>query len=574
MTDAFTDYLDDDSSDTTTVTASDVDSAFADAVRTQVPDDDDIGHDERYEDTDGTSSADDVDPRKLFRQPTLNELRYYGREGPYGPTILAKPIRDIFKHGYDVKGDTTAGDDTQGTVREFLDDYEEYYKQAEIKARRDGMAILLFQIQDSASSAAEPIPTQDKQQGEASHEGFHLLTVDNLSDALAESTVADHTPFDVDQIYVSHGTENGGIAIVDDLSHPRHGEVLGYGVEPRQDSEDPQDVEFVHADRCQSFRWNEHVDGDVGNHVTGKHIGESVLTAILQPLKASQMGFWAIKNILFRYSAPLYAVEPPESWSPDQWEMAEEKLENVSMASDALLPPGSELSVADSDQEFDPQPIYEVLHEAICSGTIFTKSVLRGTQTGTVSGSETDIKGYFTEVNNLREQRVTTKFHEALSMVSQYDQSTVPRVVGVDTIDIEWGPLFKLTDLERMEGMVSAITAATNGVKNYVLTPDEARSVLQESWAELDQDVSLDPLEEADLDKMDRVRKRMAGQGPNDDEPVNGANEPRQNPQLQNGGGQPEGQTRESSQPVADGLSDDEIDAIVDKLATRINTHE
>lgn len=568
MTDAFTDYIDEDTSSVTTVTASDVESAFADAVRTELPEEDELRNDERYDDPDGTGSADDVDPRKLFRQPTLNELRYYAREGPYGPTIIAKPIRDAFKHGYDLHGDNTAGEDTTGKIREFLDDYQYYYEQAEIKSRRDGMAILLFQIQDSANSAAEPIPDSAKQRGIASHEGFHLLTVDNLSDTLTDSQVADHTSFDVDQIYVSEGTENGGVAIVDDLSHSDHGDVLGYGIEPRQDSDDPQDVEFVHADRCQSFLWNEHVDGQVGNQVTGKHIGESVLTPILQPLKSTQMGFWAIKNILYRYSAPLYAVEPPDTWGPDEWDDAEENLGNISMASDALLPPGSTLSVADTDQEFDPQPIYEVLHEAICSGTIFTKSVLRGTQTGTVSGSETDIKGYFTEVQNFREQRVALKFKEALSMVSQYDQETVPRVADINNVNFEWGPLFKLSDLERMEGMVSAVTAATNGVKNYVLTPDEARSILEESWAELDHDVSLEALEETDLDKMDRVRMRMAGQGPNDDEQTNSE---RQNPRIQNGGGQPTGQTRESSQPTRDGLTDDELEQIARQVANKLS---
>jgi hypothetical protein len=574
MTEAFADYTEaDDGSgndDATTVTASNVQSAFADAVRQGLPADDDIRNDQHYHDPDSDDAVDDVDPRRLFQQPTLNELRYYAREGPYGPTVISKPIRDAFKHGFTVHGDNTAGDNSDGKVREFLDEYIPQYKIAEQKARRDGMAILLFQTADSAPSAAEPIPDSDRQLGEASHEGFQLFTVDNLTDDLSESTVADHTEYDIEQIYVSEGYENGGIAIVDDISDPNHGDILGYGIEPRQESDDPQPAQFVHADRCQQFTWLEHVDGDLGNNVTGKHVGESILTPILQPLKATQMGFWAIKNILYRYSAPLYAVEPPESWGPDDWDQAEENLDNVSMKSDALLPPGSELSVADSDHEFDPQPTYEVLHEAICSGTIFTKSVLRGTQTGTVSGSETDVKGYFTEVQNLRTQRTEAKFREAIDMVSQYDQSTMPRVVDVANLEFEWGALFKPTDLERAEGAVSLVTAATNAIRQYVLTPDEARSLVEEEWASFDIDVDLDDLTEDDWDSLDRINLREAGRGPGDNE-----DDVRGNPMRQNGGGQEAGQTRESSQPTrqtADGLTDEEVDAIASKVADKLTT--
>lgn len=557
MTDVFTDVTksedstsDDSSNDTNTddeeVTT--ITDTFTDAVRTTVPQSDDIRDTNRYEDPDSDEKADDVDPRNLFRQPDLNEIRYYAREGPYGSTIIHKPLRDAFKHGFDVEGDNTENEDGKGKIESFLDEYEEHYKLAETKSRRDGLAVLMFQTADGAESVADPIPDEDRQRGTATHEGFQLWTVDNLSDELSDTTVARHTEYDQDQIYVSEGVENGGVAIVDDVSHPDHGSVVGYGVLPRQDSEDVQDVAFVHASRCQHFVWHDHVDGDVGNNVTGKHVGESILTSVLQPLKAAQMGFWAVKNILFRYSAPLHAVEPPDSWGKDDWDEAEENLGNISMASDAMLPPGSELNVADGVSEFDPQPIYEVLHESICSGTIFTKSVLRGTQTGTVSGSETDIKGYFTEVQNFRQQRAENKFREAVRMVSSYDQSTIPRVAGVDTFDVNWGPLLKPTDIEQKDGAASLITAVTNGIKNYVLTPDEARSIVSEEWAEFDIDVDLDELEEDDWDSLDRINMNEAGQGIHDNEPVNQENV-RENPQLRNGGGQPSGQNRESSQP-------------------------
>lgn len=575
MADAFTDVLDEESVDTTatdgnedqtTVTDTHTARAFADmGVRTETTMADGETSDKRYEDEETGDKADDVDPRGLFKQPHLNEIRYYAREGPYGPPLVEKPIDDIFKHGFDVVGDNTASERNAGKIENFLHEYVEYYKKAEKKSRRDGLAVLEFKFADGAESTSDPIPSSG---GE--FRGYKLWTIDNLSDTLSASTVADHTDYDRDQIYISTGEVNGGIAIVDDVSDPDHGEVLGYGISPRQDSEDVQTVSFLHADRCQHFVWREWVDGDVGNNVTGEHVGESVLTPVLQPLKGAQMGYWAMKNILYRYSAPLHAIEPPEGWGQDEWDDARSKLGDVSMMSNAMLPPGATLEVAEGVSEFDPEPIYSTLVESICAGTVFTKSILQGTQTGTVSGSETDVKGYFNEVQTIRTGRTERKFYEAIKLVSSNDQRTLPRVAGVDSYDIEWGPLFKLTDIERAEGAVSLITAVVSGIKQYVLTPDEARSIVEEEWADFDIDIDLEKLDEDDWDDLDRINLREAGRRPQE-----GGSDVRQNPQLQNGGGQPAGENRESSQPnrvSADDLDDEIVNEIADAVAEKLAT--
>lgn len=118
------------------------------------------------------------------------------------------------------------------------------------------------------------------------------------------------------------------------------------------------------------------------------------------------------------------------------------------------------------------------------------------------------------------------------------------------------------------------ITAATSGIKQYVLTPDEARSILSEQWAEFDIDVDLDELTEEQRDQLDRINVREAGQGPQDDEPDTS---PRQNPQLQNGGGQAAGQNREGSQPTrtaTDSLDESDLDAIADRVVERLSEDE
>jgi hypothetical protein len=550
MSDLFSDVpVDDSGSDSSSDTEEDDDSTIVtdSTTRTTLPQSDgnrSVGH---YEDPNSSSEADDVDPRKLFQKPTLNELRYYYRENPYGKPVVRKPIQDAFKHGFDVENDNTERNtDGKGHIKDFLDEYKEYYETAEIKARRDGMSILMFHFGDDADTSAEPL-------GDGEFRGFKLWTVDNLNDTLADSTVADHTKYNQDQIYVSNGAENGGIALIDDISHPDHGKVVGYGIAPRSESEDVQNVAFVHASRCQPFLWGTDVDGPLGSALTGAQIGESVLTPVLQPLKAIQMEFWSHKEILYRYSAPLHAVEPPEDWGQEEWDQAEANMGDISMASDAILPPGSQLSVAEGSGEFDPEPIHNVQVKAVCSGSEMTKSVLEGTQTGTVSGSETDVKNYFNHVEKLRQNRMVSKFREAVQLVSQHDQETIPRVAGPNSFDIEWGPLFKASDAEMAEGMVSVITAVTNGIKNYTLTPNEARDIIEAKWSDFEADVDLDDLTEDEYDIFDRINMNEAGQGASDNDP---GSTPRNNPRMKNGGGQEPGENRESSQPTRDGAVD------------------
>jgi hypothetical protein len=135
-------------------------------------------------------------------------------------------------------------------------------------------------------------------------------------------------------------------------------------------------------------------------------------------------------------------------------------------------------------------------------------------------------------------------------------------------VTFDWGPLFKVNSLEQAEGAVSMITAATNAIKNYVMTPDEARTLVSEEWASFDIDVSLDALTEDELDTLDRINMNEAGQGIKDNEPVN-----RQNPQTSGSqGGRPSGSSGGSSQPTTDSLDGLSTEQLQRELQRRDDT--
>ncbi|TKX52807.1 hypothetical protein EXE42_15335, partial [Halorubrum sp. SP3] len=163
-----------------------------------------MAEDAAYEDPETGKQSDNVDPRALFANASVNELRFYYRQGPYGGTVVEKPIYDSFKYGFDIEATDPDVDLDQNNRRErikqFLQQYKEAYIDAKIKARRDGLALLHFQFADAAGSVSEPIQHTRGEGNAVTFQGFQTYSLDNISDDLAESTVAEHTEYDDNQI--------------------------------------------------------------------------------------------------------------------------------------------------------------------------------------------------------------------------------------------------------------------------------------------------------------------------------------------------------------------------------------
>lgn len=484
----------------------------------------DDGRYRTYQSDDGEQGADDVDPRHLYRAPTINEIRWYYREGPFGSTIVEKPVRDAFKNGFTVRNDRP------GKVEPFLDEYVPKLIDAEIKARRDGFSVLFFQLRDSADVSEAPENVQEVTR-------YRVFTVDDFTDSLSPKTVAEH----FDDLTWRQVTvlDDDGIAIVDDVRHPDDGKLLGYG----RESDDGSGPIFIHADRTQHFSWRKHVDGPIDDEYVGRLQGDSILTPVIHSLKAAHKGVWGMGQTLFRYSTPLHVVETPDDYGEEEFDDVDSQMNALNAASSITMPPGTTMQTHDAASDFDPEPFYEAIMENICAGTVFTKSVLKGTQSGTVSGSETDIKGYFSEVVQIRNNRFEAKIDEAVRMVSSWNQSIIPTFSLGYTID--WEPIFKLDALDRTESMSRVVTAVTNGLSNYLLSPEDAQSVLESEWAEIDVDVDLDELTEEEKDDIDRIvvqkgKQYAEGRGPeeeiegNPEVGQNTAEAPNQGPMDQN----------------------------------------
>jgi hypothetical protein len=495
-----------------------------------------------------TRDADDVDPRGLFDDPTVTELRWYYRHVGEISTVVDKPVLDAFKHGFDIENSTSG----ERLIEPPFETYVPKMKKALIKARRDGFACIFWNV-DDRGSVGTPVVSPD------GINSLHIFKIEDLANPLGDDHIdtelsgqkaAEKLPaFEAFQLDVT----DHGIVVVDDITSPKHGDMIGLYYETNENADDRDGYTFVHEDRLQHFTAREHVDGDTSDEYWGEYEGDSVITPIYNAAKSLAKAQWSLGQTLLRYTAPLHTVSIDESVQPmeNDWEnhieTINEQLDGVTNKSNMTLPPGHDLTTHSVDGNIDPEPFVNAIVNEICAGAEITKSVLFGSQTGTVSGQETDIKNYYNQVQRTRHNAYESKMHEAARMASRFDKSQIPPF----TLDFEinWGPLFKVDDLERAEGLTRIMTAVSNGLSNYVLSVEEARGIIEAEWAKLDADVELSELTEDEKDELDRINQQQLGTryGAVEEREAEGESETEGNPRVgQNGGGTEPGPSDQS----------------------------
>ena len=510
-------------------------------------------------------SSDEIDPRKLVRNPELSELRWYYRR-TFAKKLVNKPIDDAFKHGFALDGP----DAERATEKLQESNYIEDYKIAEKKARRDGFSLLFIGTKESWDNTQGGVHLSPKDKDCTVTDVTHtkVLTIDDLIDGADKEIMDDvNEAFGLDR----HEFEvrRTGIVINKDINSPRFREPIGYVLNQGHDEMGNKRVQFVHRDRVQHLVWNKEVDGDYhddsGFGVTrwdserplGRWEGDSVLVQSYDLMKGLTKGNWSIMQALFRNASNLYAVHLPNDATQEEFNKASQQFSNLNAKSELFLPAGPsgmsedsyEINQYTSGDMVEPEPYFNVIFDQICATHEMTKSVLFGTQSGTVSGSETDIKNYFNKVERYRQTRATKWIMDFLDRVKfLLDGRVTDENVHMD-VEIDWEPLFTVSNTERINAMQSLASTMQVAINGFVITPDEARNILAEEWADYDMDFDdLSDEERQLLADINQLGLTENGDGPEQEgeregqeENSTNPDEEYQDPSMRQGGGMPEG---------------------------------
>jgi len=438
---------------------------------------------ERPADTTAGDSADEVDPRKLMGDPTINQIRWLYRTS-LAKTLVDKPVEDAFKHGFEIKHDG------RRDIRNILDDHNfvDHYQRVKQKARRDGFALSYFVLDDSSDGVWE-----DPMDDDVRVSGIKKLETITLDDLARYKTSHGAIPANAEADpleeleYGDYEIRPTGIVMDTDPMSDTYKEPLGYLIGPPDwiDVSDAIDnVKFYHRNRFEHHVENTAVDGDLEDDSLGRWEGDGVLVSAYHLLRGLKKGNWSLMETIFRYAAKLYHVELPEDADDDDWEEANENMRNMNAKSELVTPAGYEIQDFQTDGQLQPEEYFDIIFEQICASSEMTKSVLFGTQSGTVSGSETDIKNYFNKVERLRQTDFSNDIHDFVNHVVSLVDDRASSAYDLD-FEVDWNPMFTLSKLDEAERLSRVMSTLSAGINNFVLTPMEARSILQEEWAEV-----------------------------------------------------------------------------------------
>jgi phage-related protein (TIGR01555 family) len=474
-------------------------------------------------------------------------------------------VADAFKHGFDIKNNSR-------DVRSLLDglDFTKNFIEAYQKARRDGFSLLYMVLDDDSRGVqydpmASSVTVRDVKK-------LEIHTIDNLARYDSSHGVvpagADADPIE-NLDYDQYEIRPTGIVMDTDEMSDTYKEPLGYLIgEPNWiDNTNPAtDVKFFHRNRFLHLTVNRTVDGDLTDPTLGKYEGDSVLVNVYDILNGLKKGNWSMMQTIFRYAAKLYHVELPEDADKEDYNNATQEMDNLNAKSEIVTPSGYEIQDYQTDGQLQPREYFDVLFDQICASVEMTKSVLFGTQSGTVTGSETDIKNYFNQVERLRNEEFEHLIHTFVEMVYQLTDNRTENEYTAE-FDIEWGPLFKLSDMDKVERATRLMQTVSQGVDTFILTPMEAREVLQQEWADVDVDWT-DDFTDEEVQFLQSLNVHQQGaetaQEKTEGEIKGGA--PRQG---QNGGGRERGTTNSTEDPTSqsDALSDRDVERIAQRLS-------
>jgi hypothetical protein len=515
-------------------------------------------------------SSDEVDPRNLVRDPSLSEIRWYYRR-TFAKVLVDKPVDDAFKNGFDFVGENAQTARNKIEKPEFNGEGESFigaYRLAEKKARRDGFSVIFLGTRERGTEGVHESPIDENVDvDEVSH--LKVLTIDDLSEVAPHDQIKEGTGLDETQYEV----RKTGIVINTDINSKDYRTPIGYVLSS------PSEPQFIHKDRCIHLTWNPEVDGDyLGDGVRrwdsrrstlGQYEGDSVLIPTYDLLKGIAKGNWAVMQALFRNASHMYSVKLPPDADDEDFGFAVDATRNINAKSSFVWPSTDyEMEQFESGNEMEPEQHYEALFDQVCAGQEMTKSVLFGTQAGTVSGSETDIKNYFNKVERYRSNRVESKVEEYLTRVKKIEDTRTDNDYTFD-VDVEWGPMFKVDRETRVQMLQNETNALTTMIGAFALTPDEARSILSEDFTAVD----LDDMTEDQMDVLDRINLTRSGQGA---QAVRSENEYTEGPGAQStaaaseggqSGGMEQGQQTASGDPASDSAPADTLSEEIERLA-------
>ena len=270
-------------------------------------------------------------------------------------------------------------------------------------AMRHGFSVIFFQYNDQAKDISEPVLNP------RFIEKIKVITRDEIND-IELDTNSDSETF---------------------------GEILFYHLKPEVFNSGYDDIK-VHASRCIH----------VMNDTTKDPNGISLYKPMYNWLNIFDNTAWSIGQSFFRYAGgfPVLTVKGWDALSNDEQDDYTKQWENVNSMTGFVTGDGYTVDFKGAEgRALSPKEYFEAGLSLIAAAGDLPYSLLIGVNAGAVSGSETNLKDYYSDISSkqkLEEQPILEETYDKLMETGQ-----LPKI----DYEIEWIPLFSETNKEVAE---------------------------------------------------------------------------------------------------------------------------
>ena len=173
-------------------------------------------------------------------------------------------------------------------------------------------------------------------------------------------------------------------------------------------------------------------------------LGYSQVTPAYNYLETLENLLWSVGQAYYRYGSPLHFLKVAGA-TTEKLEEFDKKLPDINALTRLL---GNEKYTLETHQQSpaDPKPFFDITLTACCATLGIPKQIVEGTSAGVLTGSETNLRDYYSDLAQEQVLVIEDKVREFITSCQDYN---IFKNKGEYIVD--WNPQFEQTELEKAQ---------------------------------------------------------------------------------------------------------------------------
>jgi phage-related protein (TIGR01555 family) len=300
----------------------------------------------------------------------------------------------------------------------------------------------------------------------------------------------------------------GSVLINEDMFSPTYGQAEFYQINRR--SMVGEQIAGAQDDRVHRTR----LFHDQTRRLEIDYLGQSILEPMYDVLTVFDTALWSVGQILYDFTFKCYKTEGIN-------QMSKEEKQEFAMLADFMFRTEA-LAIIGADEELDKvttqvngiKDLLDFVWESLSGAAKMPKSVIKGQESGTITGAQYDVLNYYSRIAAAQETELRPHLERLIRLIMLASDEVGGRI-NPDNVDweLQFNPLWNVdqeTDakIRKMNAEIDEIYIATG-----VLDPDQVRETRFGIEGTMSEELKTDSLTEEELEEfVKKAKNRFNGE--------------------------------------------------------------